>query len=205
MANTAGYFGFSQIGTASGAVNYAESHNPPYRISSANTTQIFYGDAVRLVAGGSPTGFITQWTAGDGPATQQVAGIFIGCTYFSTSRQTQVWSRYWPGSDASTDVVAHVCDDPQAQFKVQANSGPITQAMLGFGADIAATPVGVTSTGISGMSLATPSASSAATLPFKVVNIINSPPTANGADPTTAFNYVIVGFNNQLFKTQTGV
>ena len=205
MANTAGFFGFSQIGTSSGPVNFAENHNPPYRISSGIATPIYYGDAVRLVAGGSPTGFLTQWTAGDGSATQILAGIFIGCSYFSTSRQIQWWSRYWPGSDATGDVAAFVVDDPNAQFKVQANTGPITQSMIGWGADIASTPTGNATTGISGMSLTTPSSSSASTLPFKVLNIINSPPGANGTDVTTANNYVIVGFNNQTFKTQTGV
>lgn len=205
MANVIGPFGFTQWGTASGMPNFAETHSTPYLISSANATAIFYGDAVRFVAGGSPTGFITQWANGDGSATQILAGIFVGCEYYSTSQKKNVWNNYWPGSDATGNVNAYVVDDPNSQWRVQATSGPITQAMMGFGADVTV-GTGSTVTGISAMSLNTPSAGSAATLPFKVVGLITTPPGANGTDAvTTTGNYVIVAFNNQTYKTQTGV
>jgi hypothetical protein len=206
MANLIGPFGFQQWGTASGPPNFAESHNTPWRIAAGNTTAIFYGDAVALVLGsGTPTGYLQQWTATSGSSTFILAGIFVGCSYYSTSQRKQVNNNYWPGSDATGDVNAFVVDDPNSLWRVQATSGPIPQSSVGFGADITATPVGNTTTGISGMSLATPSAGSAATLPFKVVNLITTPPGANGTDITTAGNYVIVAFNNQQYKTQTGV
>lgn len=208
MANVIGPFGFAQWGTASGPPNFAETHSSAYRIESTYTTPIYYGDAVRLWVSGdtstSALGYIIQWTAGDGSAVKILSGIFVGCEYYSTSQKKGVWNNYWPGSDATGDVVAYVVDDPNALFKVQAASGPITQAMLGFGADIASTPAGSAVTGISGMSLTTPSAASAATLPFKVVNFITTPPGGNGTDLTTAGNYVIVSMNNQQYKTQTG-
>jgi hypothetical protein len=200
MANVAGYFGFAQWGTASGPVNFASAGNPPYRVASSNATAIFFGDAVRMVTGN--TGYITQWVAGNGSANEALVGIFLGCRYFSTSQQKTIWRNYWPGSDATGDVEAFVCDDPNSFWKVQANAGPITQAAIGQTADVASTPTGNTTTGISGMSLGTPTSTN--TLPFKVVNIINSPPGANGTDPTTAYNYVIVGFNNQAFKQLGG-
>lgn len=210
MANTLAPFGFSQWGTASGMPNFAESHNTPYRIKSTWATAIFYGDAVRMWVSGdggtSSAGYLIGWTAADGSATKILVGIFIGCSYFSTSQQKQIWSRYWPGSDATGDVSAFVVDDPQALFKVQSASGVTNdQTVIGNGADIATSPVGNTTTGISGMSLASAALGSAATLPFKVVNIITTPPGANGTDVTTAGNYVIVSMNNQTFKTQTGV
>lgn len=210
MANLQGPFGFSQSGTASGPPNFARQGSPTaYKIKSTYATAIFYGDAVRLwIAGDTGTsalGYVIQWTAADGSATKQVAGIFMGCEYYSTSQRKAVWNNYWPGSDATGDVTAYVCDDPNAQFLVQANSGPIDKTYLGFGCDIASTPLGNTTTGISTMSITTPSAASAATLPFKVVNIESSPPGANGTDSTTAYNNIIVAFNNQIYKTQTGV
>lgn len=210
MANVAGAFGFLQAGTASGPPNFARAGSPsPYKIKATYTTAVYYGDAVRLWVSGdtatSALGYILQWANGDGSAVKQVAGIFIGCEYFSTSQKKTVWNNYWPGSDATGDVVAYVVDDPNSQWMVQATTGPITSAMFGFGADITATPVGSATTGYSGMSLATPSAASAATLPFKVVNVVTSPPGANGTDVTTASNNVIVAFNNQIYKTQTGV
>jgi hypothetical protein len=210
MANTAGAFGFVQMGTASGPVNFARAGSPtPYKIKSTYTTAVYFGDAVRFWISGdtglSALGYVLQWANGDGSATKQLAGIFTGCTYFSTSQKKTIYSNYWPGSDATGDVECYVVDDPNSLWMVQATTGPIDATYLGFGADITATPVGSTTTGFSGMSLATPSAASAATLPFKVVNLVTSPPGVNGTDVTTASNNVIVSFNNQIYKTQTGV
>lgn len=200
MANTQAPFGAVQTGTSSGPVNFASFSNPPFRISSGYGTAIGYGDLVTLVSGASPTGYLQRWVAGSGTATFQVAGVFFGCRYFSTSQKIVRWSNYWPGSDATGDVEAFVCSDPQAQFMIQANSGPITQASIGLTADVVMGTVNTT-TGSSGMSLAAPSVSNPATLPFKVLNIVTTPPTANGTDAASAYNNVIVGFNNQINKS----
>lgn len=207
MANVIGFFGFAQWGTASGPPNFAESHNTPYRISAANATPIFFGDAVAYVVGTPGTGFLTQWAAGDGATAGRIlAGIFVGCEYYSTSQKKHVWNNYWPGSDATGDVSAFVVDDPAALFKVQVNTGPVTQTRLGETADVVVGSGNVV-TGISAMSLATPVDTGASNiqLPFKVVNLITTPPGANGTDLTTANNYVIVAFNNQTYKTLLGV
>ena len=134
MANTNGPFGLVQWGTGSGPVNFAVSGNTPYRIASNNATAIFFGDIVTFVA--TPTGYVQQWTAGAGSNTVQVAGVFYGCRYYSTSQRKTVWNNYWPGSDATGDVEAFVCDDPNAQFMIQAALGPITQATIGQVADV---------------------------------------------------------------------
>lgn len=205
MANTLAPFGFAQTGTNSGPPNFAQNSNPPYRIASGYATAIYFGDAVRMNVSG-PTGYIEQWAAADGgTATKILVGIFVGCRYYSTSQKKTVWSNYWPGSDATGDVTAFVVDDPNAQFKVQAGVAgvPFTQAMIGQTADIVTTPVGNAVTGISGMKLDTPTTT--VTFPFKVVNIINTPPGANGTDITTAYNYVIVSMNNQQYKALLGV
>lgn len=204
MANVQGPFGFAQVGTASGPPNFAENSNPPYRIASGYGTAIFFGDAVRMNVSG-PTGYIEQWANGDGgTATKILVGIFVGCRYYSTSQKKTVWNNYWPGSDATGDVAAFVVDDPNSQWKVQAGIGSaITQTSIGSTADIVSTPTGNTTTGISGMSLSTPTTTN--TLPFKVVNVVTSPPGANGTDLTTPYNYVIVSFNNQQYKALLGV
>jgi hypothetical protein len=203
MANTAGFFGFERWGVASGPPNFAFNSNPPYRIAAGYSTAIFFGDAVRMNS--ALSGFVEQWVQGDGgTATKILAGIFVGCQYFSTSQQKTVVNRYWPGSDATGDVTAFIIDDPNAQFKVQAATGPINYTNIGQNADLpVGAPAGNTATGISGMSLGTPTTT--ATHPFKVMGLITSPPTANGADITTANNYVIVSFNNLLGKVVAGV
>ena len=200
MANVAGPFGLVQIGTASGQPNFAQAGSgSPYRIASTYGTAIFFGDLVTLVAGSSPTGYINQWIAGDGTATYQAAGVFYGCKYYSTSQRKTVWNNYYPGSDATGDVEAFVVDDPNAQFKIQANAGPLDLTTLGTTADVVVGS-GNTTTGLSAMSLAAPSTSNPSYLPFKIVNVVTSPPGANGTDVTTAYNNVIVAFNNQIYK-----
>jgi len=204
MANVLAPFGFAQWGTASGPPNFAQQSNPPYRISASYATAIFFGDAVRMNA--SLTGYVEQWANGDGTTASRIlVGIFCGCEYYSASQQKTIESKYWPATtDAVGDVTAYVVDDPQSVWKVQAGvASPITQTSIGQTADIVAAPSGNTTTGISGMSLSTPTTTN--TLPFKVVGIINSPPGPNGTDITTAYNYVLVAFNNQQYKSLTGV
>ena len=202
--NTLSPFGFIQVGTASGPPNFAFDSNPPYRIAAGYGTAIFQGDAVRMNVSG-PTGYVEQWANGDGgTATKILLGIFMGCSYFSTSQKKTIFNNYWPGSDATGDVAAFVCTDPNSQWKVQAGIGSaITQTSIGACADIVATPLGNTTTGISTMSLSTPTTT--ITLPFKVVNVVTSPPGAPGTDLTAAYNNVIVAFNNQQYKALLGV
>ncbi len=210
MANVAGAFGFLQVGTASGSPNFGSAGSPkPYKIKSTFTTAIYYGDAVRMwISGDDATGaagYITPWVNGDGAgnATKILVGIFTGCEYYSTSQKKGVWNNYYPGSDATGDVTAYVVDDPNSQWMVQASSGPITSTSIGANADVASTPVGNTTTGYSGMLLGTPTTT--VTLPFKVVNLVTSPPGVNGTDITTASNNVVVAFNNQIYKALLGV
>lgn len=210
MANVAAPFGFTQMGTASGPPNFARAGSPsPYKIKAGFVTSVFYGDAVRMWISGddvsSAAGYITPWVIADGAgdATKILVGIFLGCQYYSTSQKKTVFSNYYPGADASADVDCYVCDDPDSQWMVQASTGPITAASIGAGVDIVASPIGNTLTGISGMSVGTPTTT--VTLPFKVVNLVTSPPGANGTDITTAANKVIVTFNNQQYKALLGV
>lgn len=198
MANTAAFFGFAEWGTVnSSAPNFGQSHNPPYRISSSYNTAIGFGDPVKMNT--SATGYVERWVAGDG-ATTPCAGVFVGCSYYSTSQKKTVWSNYWPGSDATGDVNAFLVDAPNAIFKVQAATGPITQTSIGRTADVTMGTVNTT-TGISGASLTNPGTT--ATFPFKVVGIVNTPPGGNGTDTASANNYVLVTFNNEALKTTT--
>lgn len=201
MANVAGAFGAIQWGTVNGSTpNFASMSNPPFRIGASYATAIGYGDLVTLVSGSSPSGYLNRWTAASGSATYQVAGVFFGCRYLSTGQKKVVWNNWWPGSDATGDVEAYVCADPNAIFMIQANSGPIDQTYIGQTADVVMGTVNTT-TGWSAMSLAAPSTSNPSYLPFKVLSVVNAPPGVNGTDTTTAYNNVLVSFNNQIFKS----
>ena len=216
MANVAAPFGFKRWGGNSGPVNmsFSSGQSIPgsttvggYRIASGYATTIYFGDVVRMNSSG-PTGYVEQWANGDGStATRIPVGIFLGCQYYSTSQKKTIFNNYWPGSDATGDVIAQIADDPNALWECQAgvSATPFNDVYIGSTADIVSGSGanGSTTTGISGMSLATPTTTN--TLPFKVFGFVTSPIGANGTDITTAYNNVIVAFNNQMFKSLLGV
>lgn len=201
MANTFAPFGFLQYqGGAGGAPTFAQSAR---RIAAGNTTAIFTGDPVMPVIS-TANGYITQGAAG----TTRLAGIFVGCQYLSTSQKRTVWSRYWPGSDATGDVIAYVIDDPNARFLVQASgssffnssSTPATMTSLPIGQYAQFTiGSGNTSTGTSAAYLS--SVGTTVTFPFIIVDYVYFPPGSNGTDTASDYPYVVVGFNNEIFRT----
>lgn len=182
MANTNAPFGFRWYRGTGSAPTYGLTIR---KIASNNATAIFYGDAVIPLS----TGYIAQATA----STVQLAGIFAGCKYLSTAQKRTVWSNYWPGSDAAADVEAYVIDDPNAQFVVQAGGSAIVFADIGNNIQLNV-GTGSTATGISGMYVETPATT--VTHPFKIVGLVENPPGANGTDIASAYNHVIVRFNN---------
>jgi hypothetical protein len=200
MANTNTPFGFRQYyGGSGGAPTFAQSTR---LIASTDTTPVYTGDPVMPVIS-TANGYITQAAAG----TTTLAGIFVGCKYTSVSQKRTVWNSYWPGSDASGDVEAYVIDDPNAQFEVMGASTTfnitgtlttVTSSKVGQYAQFAI-GTGNSSTGQSGAYL--DSANTTVTFPFIVRGLIAAPPGGPGADPTTAYNKVIVGFNNEWLRS----
>ena len=200
MANTAAYSGFQQyFGGAGGAPTFAMSTR---RIASSASTAIYSGDPVTPVAGtGAATGYIVSAANG----AQPIAGIFAGCKYLNTSLGRTVWSPYWPGSGATGDVEAYVIDDPNARFVVQTSfagapmTGTATTMTSGIIGQYAtfALGTGSTATGRSGAYLN--GVSTTITSPFIVVDYAIG--VGNGGDPTTQYCNVIVGFNNEVWRS----
>jgi hypothetical protein len=194
MANTNAPFGFRQTSGTGSAPTYEQV---TMRVAYNNTTPIYFGDAVIPLS----TGYIAQATA----STVQVAGIFVGCKYLSTSQKRIVWSNYWPGSDvASTapDVEAYIVNDPNAKFLVQAGGTAVGVAAINANIQLNV-GTGNAANGISGMFVETPNTT--ATLPFRVVALVTDPPGANGTDIASAYNQVIVAFNYASTRTTDGV
>jgi len=173
-------------------------------IKSDNTTKVFQGDPVIPLT----TGYITQMSAG---GTVRCEGIFSGCKYLSTSMKRTVWSNYWPGSDASSDVEAYLYSNPQMQFEVQSSDSAGTAAVafanigeyvnIGYGIGLSGTPNGNTANGLSTASVNVATLATTVTHPFIVVGLIDSPPGAEGTDAASEFNRVIVAFNNASSRT----
>lgn len=190
-------WGFSPYMSNNGPVNYATIER---KISSGYTTAIFYGDAVVPVTS-SATGYLAQATAG----SVALAGIFLGCRYYSVAGRAWKWNNYWPGSDAAGDVTAFVCNDPTAEFLVQAGATNLGFSVIGQNAQLAVS-AGNTTTGISGMYLSTTGTTS--TYPFIIVAVpgTETPASQTVPDPTQPYNQVVVGFQNEQFVTgKTGI
>jgi len=194
MANILSPYGFDPVGTISGAT-------PNFRLSkrliaSTYATAIYTGDVVQPVIS-SATGYIAQWASGT--ATTQVAGVFMGCQYLSISQGRRTYSPFWPGSDANGDVTAWVIDSPDALFQVQSGTASaVTLANINSNATITTATAGSTLTGRSGMALSTIGTTN--TYAFTIVDLVTSPPGANGTDTTTAYGNVLVAFNFEVFR-----
>ena len=187
MANTNAPFSFRQYSGSGSAPTYEQVTR---KIAAGNTTPIYFGDACIPLA----SGYIDQATA----STVRIEGIFQGCKYTSTSQKSPVWSRYWPGADATGDVTAYLISDPNARFVVQAGATPVNFNEIGEYVQLNV-GTGNAATGNSGMYIESPNTT--VTLPFIVVGVVEDPPGTNGTDISSAYNWVIVGFNNASTRT----
>jgi len=161
-----------------------------------------------------------------------VAGIFVGCAYQSTSAKKTVWSNYWPGtSDATGDIAAYVVNSPTAQWAVQTANSNTTATAVGLssiGQNIGINYLnsgGSQSNGNTSTGLSTYFADQYTLpanfptgyvgqnyMPFRIMGLQNSVVTGtspfsgiNGYDSTTAYNNIIVGFNNMMLKQLAGI
>jgi hypothetical protein len=200
MANSQAQFGFKhQAYLAGGAPDYQLSH---YAIASALATSICFGDVVQYTNSTSP--FIIPSTPSLA-TTAPIVGIFQGCMFIPTSGGPPTWSPFYPGSGAAQNATAYVIDAPNAVFLVAAANTAITSANIGqvanFSTAVGATTGGAFSAFTIDQSTVT-SGAGATTMPFRIVGLYQG--IGNGSDPTTPFNWVVVGFNNQLMRSNFG-
>jgi len=198
VANTQTTFGFRHIGYTSGG-------SPDYQLStrlilSTNTTKIFRGDPVVI---DPTTGKLQQASSN----TVNVAGIFDGCVYTPVGG-TPVWSPFWPGAGASVDATAYIIDAPNAQFLVAALNTSIVTANIGENVGFSI-GTGNTVNGFSAATVDQSTLNTTNTLPFRVIAPCttqgNFGVVGNGSDPTTAYGWCVVTFNNQNFKQLQGL
>lgn len=197
MANTNAPFGFRQYSGNGSAPTYEQ-----IAVQIAyNASAIYYGDPVEPDANG-------QVVRGDGTTGNAgVAGIFVGCKYLSVSQKRTVWSNYWPGTDVASNqtVEGYIINDPNAKFVVQ-NGSSSAIGLDAINANASYTiGTGNAANGISGATLDRASIDVTATLPFRIVGLVQDPPGSPGTDITSGYNWVIVAFNNVSTKSLTGI
>jgi hypothetical protein len=191
MANSQATFGFRQIGYLSGGA-------PDYQlttraIQSSNTTKIGFGDPV--VKANATSNYIIQ-AVGTTVVTTPIIGIFQGCQY-TPAGGAPTWSPYWPGA-AALDAVAYIVDAPNALFLAATfltaiATGAIGQTVAFTGTVPSTTGGGFSSATLDAATLGTAGGTAASFLPFRVIGMY--PGVGNGSDPTTNYNWVVVGFN----------
>lgn len=191
MANSNNPFGLKQLGLNGFATNGQLSWRKDGILSS--TPAIYCNDLIQRNAAGQ----YEQWV--NGSAVSQAGGIFFGCEYYSTSQNTKVFNRFWPGSDAAAGTVTAqfipFILTPAPLFVIQSGPAGIAAADIGQNADIVV-GTGSTTTGFSGSYLST--IVTTATVPFTIVDLwVNwmggqvGPGTQAGA-----YNWVVVAANN---------
>jgi hypothetical protein len=163
MANADTPSGLNLVGHRSGSSFNARVR--PYYIPATYGTAVFVGDAVTKTGTANTTPVtavgigtldvatlpeVNKTAVGDGNA---ITGVVVG--FAPSTRDSLVYGA------ASTERVALVCDDPDAEFEIQAD-GAIAATQIGLNAVLIATHAGSTATGQSGLELDTTSDAPAA-------------------------------------------
>ncbi len=171
------------------------------QIASGYATNIFYGDLVQRVAGGTIEKDV-------GTTTATPCGIFLGVSFTNSSTGQIQQQQFYPASQAiksGTQIFAVVADDPDTLFQVAVVSSGTTISGVGITAiGNNATLVqnaGSTTTGNSGVAILDSTATTD-TLPIRIIDVVRD--TATAADN---FPEVIVKINATMhqYNNATGV
>jgi len=168
-----------------------------YTIASAYNTNIFCGDAVKLVTAGT----IERDTA---DAAMISIGIFMGCSYTDPGTNQKTFKQYWPASTVASDAKGYVVDATDVLFKAAVVSSGTTigdLALTDLGANIAGVDnTGSTTTGNSKIAILDTSATTN-TLPFRIVELVDETKNSSGG-----FTEALVKWNaGHLMSNTTGI
>ena len=189
MASTtdgAAPYGARPVGTLSASGSYTgKTRNLP--IITTYNTAIFNGDFVKIVANGT--------IEKDAGTTSLLSvGIFMGCSYTDPTSGQKTFSQQWPASNAATDAMAYVLDDPNVLIQMQASSEMVT---LDRGANVqviqtaGSTSIGQSKNAVNGAVAPT------LTFPLRVIDWVDGPHSLppKGLTASDAFPDVILKFN----------
>ena len=185
-------YGLKPINLIGGQVFAGSTRELPIQYGYA--TNIFYGDFVVL-----SRGFITRASVSTGTGSNQVTGIFLGCTYTNPLTKQKQFSQYWPASTLAGDATAYVCDDPDTVFKAVVCSSGTTLAsgalsLVGTNLSMI-NNTGSTTTGNSANAVLAPTATPVSTiLPVRCVGVV----------PDTSYSGSATGSSSSTTITLTG-
>ena len=190
-----GPYGFLPINLIGGQVFAGSTRN--MEIASGYATNIFYGDFVKRVVGGTIEKDV-------GTTANTPAGVFLGC-FYTAANGTPTRSQYYPASQtivSGTKIYAIVADDPDTLFKVAVCSSgvvmaTVTQNALGTNMSVLAT-AGSTTTGNSSYSVLSTSPATTNTFPVRVIDLVpeTSPTPTTYSELIVKINFGIHQYNN---------
>jgi hypothetical protein len=216
MANQSTAYGLRPIGLVGSASN--STGVTQYEIASNNTNAIYqYGIVVPLAGG------VIDFAGATDGGTTQALGVLMGIEYQDSVQKKPVFLNYWPGSgsvsvDTNYPVKAFVADDPNQLFRV-ASDASLTNRATALATVFANASLGTsartgsTNTGSSDSALSVSSVATTATLPLRIVGILddvsNSDYTAAGIPLIVRlnahFNAATRRFDSQTTADSTGI
>jgi hypothetical protein len=169
------------------------------QIASGYATNIFYGDLVQRVAGGTIEKDV-------GTTTATPCGIFLGVSFTNSSTGQIQQQQFYPASQAiksGTQIFAVVADDPDTLFQVAVVSSGTTISGVGITAiGNNATLVqnaGSTTSGNSAVAILDSTATTN-TLPIRIIDVVRDTATAadNFPEVIVKINATMHQYNNAL-------
>jgi len=190
MANKDAAFGFRPIGKV--GQNKDNQGLSEYNIA-ANSSAIYQNDPVQFLA----TGYVGVADT----TTAVLLGSLNGVFYTDTADQKPKWANHLAASNAATDIVGFVSDDPYERFEVQ-SSTTLAIADIGLNADIVYA-AGASPNFVSKVEVNTGTMVST-TAQFRVVGVAKDIENSEKSNVTTyAANVNVVGIINEHFLKQT--
>ena len=187
-------YGLKPINLIGGQVFAGSTRSLPIQYGYA--TDIFYGEFVVL-----SRGFITRASVTTGTGSNQVTGIFLGCSYTDPVTKQKRFSQYWPASTLAGDAAAVVADDPDTVFKAvvcSATTAIASGALAMVGTNLSMIDnTGNVNTGNSANAVLAPTATPVSTiLPVRCVGVVEDTAfsvTASGSSSGTAITLTGTG------------
>lgn len=216
MANASTAYGLRPVGLVGSGAN--STGVTQYEIASDNTNAIYqYGIVVPTADG------VIDYAGATNGGTTQALGVLMGVEYHDSVQKKPVFINYWPGSgsvsvDTNHPVKAFVADNPNQLFKV-ASDATLTDRATALATVFANASLGTsartgsTDTGSSNSALNVASVAVTATLPLRIVGIMddeaNSDYTAAGIPLLVRlnahFNAGTRRFDSQTTADSTGL
>ena len=190
MANKDAAFGLRPIGKV--GQNRDNGGLSEYSIAANDTSTIYFNDPVKATAAG---------TIDQGAAGGAILGSLNGVFYTDATTKKPTWANHYTGSNAATDIVAFVADDPYERFEIQSNNTAASaQTDVFNNADIELN-AGDSANYVSKAELNDSTLNNTLSAQLRIVGVSKDPDNSDLGSANTNF---VVMINEHSLKSETG-